>query len=135
MCAHGRGGGLTVGTSHAESLMGLCQGAEYLCAFLNFKTVLTEILEFFVIFRNGGGIDDEARLLFLASMGNLVDVLFIMNEHAFNLQSASEVRGCLVVAAYNQTFLDEISGDGAHADATGSDKINCFYILKFHLLN
>ena len=68
-------------------------------------------------------------------MGNLVDVLFVMNQHAFFLQSAGQIGGCLVVTGYDKSFLDKVSGDGAHADATGSDEINCFYILKFHLLN
>ena len=84
---------------------------------------------------DGRGIDDQTRLLLLAGVGNLVDVLFIMDEHTFLLQSARELGGSLVVAAYDQAFFDEVAGDGAHADATGSDEINCFYILKFHLLN
>ena len=135
MGAHGRRGGLTVGTCHAESLMGLCQRTEHLGALLDLKTVLTEELEFLVAIRNSRRIDDETRLLLLAGMGNLIDILLIMDEHTFLLQSAGELGGCLVVAAYHKTFLDEVTGDGTHADATGSDEINSFYILKFHWLD
>ena len=68
-------------------------------------------------------------------MGDFVDVLLIMDEHALYLQPTGEFGGCLVVATYDKAFLNEVSGDGTHADATGSDEINCFYIFKFHLLN
>ena len=122
-----------MGTSHTETLMSLCQSAQYLGALLYLEAIIPEILEFLVVIRDGRCIDDETRLLFLAGMGNLIDVFLIMDEHAFLLQSAGEVGGCLVVAAYNKAFLDEVSGDGTHADATGSDKVNCFYIFDIHV--
>ena len=46
MGAHGRCGGLTMSSSHTQSFMSLCQGAQHLSTLLNFETILTEIPEF-----------------------------------------------------------------------------------------
>ena len=116
-----------------RSLMGLCQSTKHLSALLDLEAIVPEILEFLVVIRNGRCVDDEARLLLLAGMGDFVDVLLIVDEHAFYLQSAGEIGGRLVVAAYYKSFLDEIAGDGTHADATGSDEINCLYIFDVHV--
>ena len=51
-----------MGTCHAESLMGLCQRTKHLGALLDFKTILTEELEFLVAIRNSRRIDDETRM-------------------------------------------------------------------------
>ena len=121
---HRRGGRLAVGTGHAQSLVGLGEGAEHLGALLYLEAVLPEVLEFLVGIGDGRGIDDEARLLLLAGVGNLVDVLLVVDEHTLLLQTACQVGGRLVIAAHDKSLVDEIAGDGTHADATGADEID-----------
>ena len=82
--------------------------------------------------RDGWCIDDETVLLLTTSMWYLIDILLIMDEHAFFLQLASKGAGGLVVTSYDQASLDEITGDGTHTNATGSNKIYCFNIFQFH---
>ena len=132
MGTHGGGSGLTVGTGHTEAFVGLGQGAQHLGPFLNLKTVLPEIAEFLMGLRNGGGVDDETGLLLLAGMGYLIDILFIMDEHPLFLQPAGQFGRGLVVAGHDEAFLDEVAGDGTHADTTGSYKIDCFYFFYIH---
>ena len=68
-------------------------------------------------------------------MGNLVDVLFIMNQHTLLLQLTGKGARGFVVTGYDKSFFQEIAGDGAHADATGSYEIDCFDIFQFHWFN
>ena len=134
MGTHSAGRGFTVRTSDTESLMLTGQRAQHLSAFLNLKTVLTEKTQFLMIFRDGGCIDYQTRLLLFADKRNVVDILLIVNEHTLALQLTSECAWSLVIAGYNKPFLDKVAGDGAHADATSSYEIDRFDILCIHLL-
>ena len=129
---HRRGSRLAVGTSNTQSLVLTGQRTQYLCTLLYLETILTEINEFLMVGRDGWCIDDETVLLLTTSMWYLVDILLIVDEHAFFLQLAGQRTGCLVVAGNDQATLDEITGDGTHADATGSYEIYCFDIFQFH---
>ena len=82
-------------------------------------------------FGNGRGIDDQTAVRLLAGSRNRIDILCIMDEHALFLQLLGEGAGGLVVTGYHKAFLDEITGDGTHADATGSYEIYCVDI--FHI--
>jgi hypothetical protein len=62
-------------------------------------------------------------------MGNLVEVLFIVDEHTFYLQSFSKFGWGLVVACDDETFSDEIASDSTHTDATGAYEIDRFNIF------
>ena len=123
---------LTMRTSHTQSFVLAGQRAQHLCTFLYLKTVLTEVNEFFVVSGDGRGIDDQTAILLTAGMRNLVDILFIVDEHTFLLQLARQSAGSLVVTGNNQTTLDEVTGDGTHTDATGTYKINSFNIFDIH---
>ena len=114
--------------------MCLSQGAEHLCTFLNLKSVLPEILQLLMLFRNGGGIDDEAVLLLLAGSGNGLDILFVVDEHTFLLQLSCQIAWRLVVAGYDKSLLQEVAGNSTHADATCSYEIDSFDIFQFHIL-
>ena len=124
MGTHRRGRGLTMGTCYTESLMGLCQGAEHLCTFLDLKAILTEIAEFLMTLRNGWGINDKTSFLPFAGKRNLVDILFIVEEHTFFLQMPCQIRWCLVVSRHDKSLLQEITSNGTHAYATGSHEID-----------
>ena len=62
-------------------------------------------------------------------MGNLIDILFIVDEHTFFFQPPCKFGGGLVVASHDKTFLDEVASDGTHTDTTCSYKIDCFYFF------
>ena len=55
-----------------------------------------------------------------------------LDEHAFLLQLTGQVAGGLVVASHDKSLLQEVAGDGTHADATGSHEIDCLNIFQFH---
>src|SRR3712207_7258815 len=55
-----------------------------------------------------------------------------LNEHSFFFQLAGQVRGCLVIPGYYHTFIDKISGNGTHANATCSYEIYSFNVFYFH---
>ena len=112
--------------------MRLCEGAKHLCPLLDLEAVLLEETEFLVACGDGGGIDDETGLRLFAGEGYLVDVLFVMNQHAFFLQMARQVGGGLVIPRHDETLLQEIAGDGTHADAASTNEVDCFDIFQFH---
>ena len=68
VCAHGRRGGLAVGTGYAECAQLARDGAEHLCALLYLEAVLAEVHQLLVVGGDGGGVDDETRLRLLAGM-------------------------------------------------------------------
>ena len=96
--------------------------------------MLSEELQFLVLGRNRRSVDNQTRLRLLAGSRNRVDVFFIMNQHAFFLQLTCKVAGGLVIAGNHQSATDEITGNGTHTNATGSDEIDSFYIFNFHCL-
>ena len=46
---------------------------------------------------------------------------------------AREVGGCLVITRHNESLFQEVAGDSTHADAAGTDEVDCFDILDIHL--
>ena len=89
--AHGRSGGFAMCTGKTKAFVGTGQRAQHLCPFLNLKSFLAKPYQFFVLGWNGRRIDDERGLQLLTGMGNVVDTLFIVNEHALFLQLAGQV--------------------------------------------
>lgn len=130
--AHGRRRRLAVCAGNTKSFVRARQHAKYLGALLHFKTIVAEVLQFLMLCRNGRGIDDQTRLAVTASVGNLVDILFVVNDHTFLFELLSQRRRSLVVAGHNETFMDEVAGQCTHTNATGTNEINGFYIFEFH---
>ena len=132
--AHGGSGGLAVSACHAKSFVRAGEDAQHLGALLNFEAVFTEIHQFGMLSRNGRGVDDQRGTGIAAGLRNQIHVLFIVNQRTLFLELHGECRGCLVVASHDGTFVKEIAGNGAHADAAGSHEINGLYIFQFHFL-
>ena len=105
------------------------QGTQHLRTLLNLKAMLAEILQFLMSLGDGGGIDDQTRLRSAAGMGNIVHMLFIMNQGTFFLQQACEVAGGLVVTTNHDAVMDKVARNGTHTDATDSDEIYCFDVF------
>ena len=57
-----------------------------------------------------------------------------MHQHAFLLQMAREVGGCLVVSRHHESLFEEVAGDGTHSDAAGTNEVDCFDILNHFYL-
>ena len=119
-------------TGHAKSLHLPGQRAEYLCALLYLEAVLLEISQFLVGGRNGRGVHNQARLAPLAGMRYLIDIFFVVKQHAFFLQPASQLGGGLVVAGHDEAATDKVTCDGTHANAAGTYEINCSYLIWSH---
>ena len=130
MSTHGAGSGLAVRTSHTESLMLACQRSQHLGTLLDVEAVVAEELQFLMFGRDSRGIDDQTRLRLAAGSGNGIDILFVMDEHTLRLQLTRQRAGSLVVASHDKAFLEEVASDGTHSDASGSYKIDCFYIFN-----
>ena len=130
--AHGRCSRLAVCASDTKSFVRTCQHAEHLRTLLHFETIVAEVLQFLMLSGNGRGIDDQTRLVVTASVGNLVDVLFVVDDHAFLFELLCQRRRCLVVTGHNETFMNEVTGQSTHTNATGTNEIYSFYIFEFH---
>ena len=130
--AHSGCSRLAVRTSHTESFVGLCQYAKHLSSLHNLKTVLSEEDQFLMICRYGRCVNDKACLLLFAGKGYSFHILFVVDHHSFLLKLMCEVGRRFVVACHDESFFQEIAGDGAHANATGSYEIYCFNIFKIH---
>ena len=83
MSTHRRGRGLAVSTCHAESFVGTSQDAEHLCTLLYLEAIVAEPCQFLVRSGDSRCIDDEARSLVSAGMRDLINVLIVVDEHAF----------------------------------------------------
>jgi hypothetical protein len=118
-----------MGTCYAETFVTLGKGAQYLSTLLNLETVLAEVLELLMIGRDGWGVDNQTRLFLLAHVRNLVDTFMVMDKHTLVLEVLGQVGWGLVVTSYHQAFLNKVTGDGTHSNATGAYKIYCFYIV------
>ena len=55
---HAAGGRLAMSAGHTETTVGMGEGAEDLCTFLDIKMVGKEVLQLGVLGRNGGCVDD-----------------------------------------------------------------------------
>ncbi len=93
------------------------------------ETVFTEIGQFCMLLRHGGGIDHERACLVFALLRNKVDILFVVYLCSFRNQTFCQFARRTVVARYCLSFREEIAYQSAHADAADSQKID---ILKLH---
>ena len=119
---------------HAQTLVGACEDAQHLCALLYFESIVAEPCELLVGSRDGRCVDHETGSLVAAGMRNLIDVFLIVNNHSLLFQLLCEGRRRLVVSCHYHTAMDEVAGDGAHADAACTNKINSFNVFEFHYI-
>ena len=99
------------------------------------ETVFTEIGQFCMLLRHGGGIDHERACLVFALLRNKVDILFVVYLCSFRNQTFCQFARRTVVARYFLSFREEITYQRTHADTAGADEVNgfdCFYIHIFH---
>ena len=86
VCTHCGGACLAVCAGYAESVVCECERAEYLGSLLYFESSVAEELQFLVFGGYRRCVDYEAGFRVAACMRNLVDVLFIVDEHSFALK-------------------------------------------------
>ena len=128
MRCHAAGGCLAMSAGHTESLVATGQGSEHLGTLLQVEVVGNEILELAVVAGYGRRINDQRGCLVATCLGNLMDIVLVVDEGPLFLQLMSQSAGRLVVAADNQSALQIVTGYGTHADATDANKIYCFII-------
>ena len=87
------------------------------------EAVFTEIGQFCMPLRHGGGIDHERACLVFALLRNKVDILFVVYLCSFRNQTFCQFARRTVVARYCLSFREEIAYQSAHADAAGTDEI------------
>ena len=73
---------------------------------------------------NGWCIDDQTFLLIFTSLRNLINILLIVNEHPFLFQLPRQVGRSLVIASYDKSFVQEITRDGTHTNASRTYEID-----------
>ena len=83
MGAHRRSGGLAMSSCNAETFVALGKCTEYLSALLNLEAILAEELQLLMLSGNRWCVDNQARLLFLALVGDVVYTFMVMNQHSF----------------------------------------------------
>jgi len=88
--------------------------------------------QFLVFGRDCRCVDYQCCLGILAGFWYEVYILLIVDKHSLFLQLMSQSGRSLVISCYYQLLAEEVSSDGAHSDAAGSYKINCFNIFNFH---
>ena len=88
------------------------------------ETVFTEIGQFCMLLRHGGGIDTSVLALSLHSSGIRSIILFVVYLCSFRNQTFCQFARRTVVARYCLSFREEIAYQSAHADAAGTDEIN-----------
>ena len=81
---------------------------------------------------DGWCIDHQTLLLVFTGLRNLVDIFLIVNEHPLLFQLTCQIRRSLVVASYDKTFLQEVSGNGTHSNTARTYKIDRFDIVYIH---
>ena len=118
-----------MGSCHAKSLVGTCQCAQHLRPFLYVKTLLSEILQFYIVAGNGRSVYHQALLGIFARLGYQRQILSVVDAHALLTELTGELCFGFVIACHHQSLVHKIAGDGTHANAAGTQKIYCFYFV------
>ena len=105
--SHGAGGSLAMRTCHAQTFAAAGDDAQYLGALIYVETVFTEIGQFCMLLRHGGGIDHERACLVFAHLRNKVDILFVVYLYSFRNQAFCQFARRTVVARYFLSFREE----------------------------
>ena len=124
VCRQGGGGGFAVGAGYGQAALSpgnLSQGAgalEHPVASVHDFPQLAQVG------RDGGGINHQR---FLHVGGNQLRTVFIVDRDALGLQAGRELGGGAVVTGHLITLELEVTGNGAHADASDSYEIYVFH--------
>ena len=121
---HGRGGCLSVCAGYAEALHRTGERAEHLRTLLYFEAIRAEPCQLFVVGRYGRCVDNERVRTVTAGFGNCLGIIGVVDEGSLFAELFGEGAGGAVVAAHGDAFRDEITFEGAHSDAAGSDEID-----------
>ena len=132
MGGHGRSGGLTVSSGHAQPTHGLCECAQHLRTLLDGEAVAAEISQFRVVGRDGRRIDHQGVIFVAAHFGNQFGVVFIVNIDAFFSECFGESAGCTVISGHGFPHREEVTLECAHADAAGPHEVYGFDVFCFH---
>ena len=129
---HTRRGGFAVRSRKAKSLEGSGKRTQHLRALLYLEAIFAEVDQLFVVVGDGWSVYHEARLGVFASLRYLVNIFFVVQEHALLLQLLCQLGRCLIVPSHHVTLLDEVTGNGTHANAARPYEIYCFNVLCLH---
>ena len=135
MCRHGGSGGLAMRTCHTESLACASQHTQYLRAFLNLKTMVTEKRKFGVFLGNGRSIDNKRRIFLLKILAYQIHIILIMDLCTFLYQLLRQFAGRTVITAYLLAFRQEVAHQCTHTDAPCTDKVNGFQDISIHVFS
>ena len=83
---------------------------------------------------HGGRVDHQRRLRVAAVGRNQVGVLLVVYVGPFFYQPGRQLAGRAVVACDVFPPREEITDEGAHADAPGSDEIDRLYAFDVHFI-
>ena len=124
MGTHRGSGGFAMRTCYTESFVRLGQRTQHLSTLLYLEAILLEIAQFLMLCGDGWRIDNQTFLCVLTGLWNLIDIFFIVDEHSFLFQLTCQVGWGLVVTSDDKAFVQEVSCDGTHADASCTYEID-----------
>ena len=134
MSRHGRCSGFPMRPGHTKPFMGTRQRTQHLRTFLYLESVRLEIGQLGMLAGDGRCINHQASVFVPTGGRDLFHILFIVNPGTLFLQLPREFGRRAVVTSHTKPFLQEITGNGTHADSAYPYEIHCFYRVHFHLL-
>ena len=131
-CHERRRRSLAVRPRHGHHVLAFGEVPQHLRALLDTEPVVGEIAVLAVLLRHCRGIHHHRRRRVEELRGDQPHVVLEMDRRPLGRQLVRQVRRRTVVTGHLFTLVQEIAGQGAHADAADTQKI---YFLKLHLLN
>ena len=126
---HGAGRSFSVGAGYCQAAVSVCNLLKGLRALDGAVTAAAGVGQLSHFRRDGRGVDDQGVLLRRGQEGGIV---LEMNRDALLLQCLGDGRGCAVVAADPAAGVMVPAGEGAHADAADTDKVDVIVCLHVY---
>ena len=134
VCQHRRRSRFAVRAGYAQTLCAACEQTEYVCSFLNFKTLCAKPCHFFVVGWYGWGVDHQRVRLVAKGFWYQVGIVFIMQLSPFCFKGLGQFTWGFVVTAHRHPCSQIVAQQSTHTYAAGTDKIDRLDIFKIHYL-
>ena len=106
-----------MGARHGHDVFAFGQVAEHLRTLLDREAAVAEVAELAVLLGYGGGVDHDRVGRVGECGGDEPHVVFVVDRRPFAGQLAGQAGLGAVVSGHAFAFVQEIAGQGAHADA------------------
>ena len=121
-----------MGAGSAQTSAAAGDGAQHLCTLLYLEALLAEPDELAVVLRHGWGVHHQGVLLIAATRGNHLHAILIVDGGSLGDEALGELTGGAVITRHLLAQGEEITHQGTHADASGTDEIDRLYCINIH---